>query len=296
MILIEKILFLKKISIFQSLTSQELRMIAEVLSDEEFASGEVLFNEGELGECMYLLVEGKISIYTGLPPKTKNLAIFEPGDFFGEMGLYDDKPRAASAMARENSRVLVLHKTDFCDLIAEYPPVALGIMKELNQRLRATNLKLTSFEGKFIDKATQLYTREYFNDCMATEFLKSKKDALPLSFLVIRVVMGQRREPDPPSGFLLDQLLCDIGRILTLHQRPTDLVARFAPDKVTVLLAEASRTGAESFLRRVKRDIDKHQIIFTETRHLEIQVQFMIFNFPEDTQERDAMLGLLEKC
>lgn len=295
MILIEKILFLKKISIFQSLNSQELRMIAEVLSDEEFASGEVLFNEGELGECMYLLVEGKVAIFTGVPPKTKTLAIFEPGDFFGEMGLYDDKPRAASAMARESSRVLVLHKTDFCDLIAEYPPVALGIMKELNQRLRATNLKLTSFEGKFIDKATQLYTREYFVDCMANEFLKAKKNTLPLSFLSVRLAVGQPKEADPPVDFLLDQLMCDVGRILTLHQRPTDLVARLSRDKVVVLLAEAARTGADAFLRRVKKDIDKHQVIFAETRGLEVQTEFTIRNFPEDTQERDAMLSFLDK-
>jgi len=270
-------------------------MIGDVLAEEEFAVGEVLFNEGEPGECMYFLCAGKVAIYTGVPPKIRTLVVFEPGDFFGEMGLYDEKPRAASAMAKDSSRVLLLKKSDFCDLIAEYPPVALGIMKELNQRLRATNMKLNSFEGRFLDKATQLYNKEYFVDCTATEFLKSKKNGFPLSFLLVKITFEKFSADQAKSDYLLEQFMTDVGRVLTLHQRPTDLVARFSKQKVVALLAEATRPGAESFMERVKKDIDKQQGYFCEAHGVLVQVGFTIRNFPEDTPEREAMLSFLEQ-
>lgn len=289
MITIEKILFLKRISIFRSLNSQELRMIAEVVSEEEFAAGEVLFQEGRPGDCMYLVVEGRVAIYTGTPPQTKTLAVFESGDFFGEMGLYDDKPRAASAMARDTARLLVLRKNDFCELISEYPEVALGIMKELNQRLRDTNLKLRSFEGQILDKTTKLYSREYFTECMATEFLKAKKEVVGLSFIVAKCSASGEE-------VYLEQLLGEIGRVFSLHQRPTDLSARLGSAKVVVMLCEANRDGAAAFLRRVRRDIDKFIVEFRESRGSEADIVFFTFVFPEDSQEREAMIALLDQC
>lgn len=289
MITIEKILFLKRISIFRSLNSQELRMIADVVSEEEFAAGEVLFQEGRPGDCMYLVVEGRVAIFTGIPPQTKTLAVFESGDFFGEMGLYDDKPRAASAMARDTARLLVLRKNDFCELISEYPEVALGIMKELNQRLRDTNTKLRSFEGQILDKSTKLYSREYFAECMATEFLKAKKEVVGLAFIVAKCSASGEE-------VYLEQLLTEIGRVFSLHQRPTDLSARLGSAKVVVMLCEANREGAGAFLRRVRRDIDRFIVEFRETRGSEAEAAFFTFVFPEDSQEREAMIALLDQC
>lgn len=297
MITIEKILFLKRISIFKSLSSYELRMIAEVLTEEEFAAGEILFHEGQEGDCMYLVMNGKIAIYTGVPPKIKTLRVFERGDFFGEMGLYDDKPRAASAMAREGTCLLVLRKTDFCELIAEYPQVALGIMKELNQRLRETNLKLNSFDGRIVDKASQLYTREYFLECMANEFLQAKKENLDLAFLVVQLGRLEPVEGGVPVGdYLEEQFVCDVGRILTVHQRPTDLCARLKPLRLVAMLTDANRSGAESFMKRVERDISRHLLIFQEGHLVKADVDYTIKTFPEDSMERESMVGLLDQC
>lgn len=297
MITIEKILFLKRISIFNSLSSYELRMIAEVLTEEEFVAGEILFYEGQEGDCMYLVMNGKISIYTGTPPKIKTLKIFERGDFFGEMGLYDDKPRSASALAKEASCVLVLRKSDFCELIAEYPQVALGIMKELNQRLRETNLKLNSFDGRIIEKSSQIYTREYFLDCMANEFLKAQKENLALAFLV---VLFDSLQPADPSAslqpYLEEQLVSDVGRILTVHQRPTDLCARLNNNRLCTMLTDADRHGAEAFLRRIERDLSRHMSIFQEAHAVVTEFSFSIKTFPEDSSDRDSMVSLLDQC
>jgi len=295
MILIEKILFLKRISIFKSLNSQELRVIGEVVSEEEFASGEILFSQGQQGDCMYFIVEGKVEIYTGTPPTIKILAVFEAGDFFGEMGLYDDKPRAASAMALNPSRVLVLRKGDFLELISDYPEVALGIMKELNQRIRDTNVKLTSFEGRIIDKSSKLYTRDYFLECMANEFLKAKKDQTPLSFVTLKVISIENSSANQPLEGIADQLVADLGRILNIHQRPTDLTARISDKKLIIMLSEANREGASAFQRRIQKDIQKLLANYREVHETHAEIENKIFSFPEDTRERETMVGLIDR-
>ena len=295
MITVEKILFLKRILIFKSLSTQELRVIADVTAEEELSAGEVLFSEGQQGDCMFFVVEGRVKIFTGTPPKIKPLATFEGGDFFGEMGLYDDKPRAASAMAVDDSRLLILRKADFCELIAEYPEVALGIMKELNQRIRATNLKLNNVESKLLDSTGNIYTREYFLECISTELLKAKKNDVPVSFVLVRVRAVPGAEPATTEEQVRELLVADLGRILTQHQRPNDLSARFRPDKLVTMLGEANRGGAQAFQRRVQKDFETHLTSFYETCNPKFEVAFSIFCFPEDTNEREAMIGLLER-
>lgn len=300
MITIEKILFLKRISIFQSLSSQELRMVAEVIEEEEFAAGEILFNEGQEGDCMYLVVSGKIAIYTGVPPKIKTLAEFESGDFFGEMGLYDNQPRAAAALAKEESLMLVLHKNDFCELIGEYPQVALGIMKELNQRLRETNFKLRTVEGRTIDNASKLYSREYFIECASNEVLKAKRNSSHISFLVLKIATdintrkdsnSQPQKEEPVKDFILQA-----GNVFTLHQRPSDLTACFNPQKIVVMLNEATKNGTEAFKTRVQKDLNRNALSFQELHDCKIDFSFQSFTFPDDVEEKEPLIALLDQC
>jgi CRP-like cAMP-binding protein len=298
MIIIEKILFLKRISIFQSLSSQELRVISEVTAEEEFAAGEVLFAQGQQGDCMYFVVDGRINIYSGTPPTIKVLAVFQAGDFFGEMGLYDDKPRAASAMALDASRLLVLRKADFCELISDYPEVALGIMKELNQRIRETNMKLTSFEGHYIDKSSRMYARDYFVDCMSAQFLKAKQTGAGVAFFTLKASALEIPEPStaaspPPTK---DQVLAELGRVLNMHQRPHDFSARLSEKKLVVMLTEANKDGAAAFQRRVQSDIDKLAAHFLEIHGVKMEIVSAIHAFPHDAAERDGMLKILEAC
>ncbi|MBP7635543.1 hypothetical protein KBA41_15345, partial [Candidatus Ozemobacteraceae bacterium] len=158
-----------------------------------------------------------------------------------------------------------------------------------NQRLRDTNLKLRSFEGQILDKTTKLYSREYFTECMSTEFLKAKKEVVGLSFVVAKCSVSG-------DNVYLEQLLGEIGRVFGLHQRPTDLSARLGSAKAVVMLCEANRDGAGAFLRRVRRDIDKFIVEFRESRGSEADVSFFTFVYPEDSQEREAMIALLDQC
>lgn len=297
MIIIERILFLKRISIFSSLSSYELRKIAEVVAEEEFESGEIIFSEGEFGESMYLVVDGKISIFTGRAPAIKVLASFDKGNFFGEMGLYDDKPRAASAMADVHSRVLVLRKGEFCDLISEFPMVALGIMKELNNRIRATNKKLNLIEKNIVDSSSRLYSRDYFMDCMNSLLNRAKNEKATVGFLLIRLKKVHFKEGDGSAADLdkfRTDLIRELGLRLEAFIRESDMLCRFDESSILVMIPDFNAKGTLQFQARITDDLNRVLIDFETGRRLYSDIDFRTVIFPEDADSAEAVTRLLE--
>jgi diguanylate cyclase (GGDEF)-like protein len=297
MIIIERILFLKRISIFSSLSSYELRKIAEVVSEEEAESGEILFWEGDFGDCMYLVVEGKISIFTGKQPAIKVLASFDKGNFFGEMGLYDDKPRAASAMADVRSRLLVLRKGEFCDLISEFPMVALGIMKELNNRIRATNKKLNLIERNLVDNSSRLYSRDYFVDCMKNLINRARNEKNIVGFLMIRLKKLHLKD-EPEGSENLDkcrtELIRELGICLASFMRETDMLCRFDENSILIMIPEINARDTLKFQARITDDINRVLIEFESARKLYSDVEFRGLTFPDDADSTETIIKNLE--
>ncbi|KAF1083628.1 MAG: hypothetical protein GQF41_0406 [Candidatus Rifleibacterium amylolyticum] len=297
MIIIERILFLKRISIFSSLSSYELRKIAEVVSEEEAESGEIIFWEGDFGDCMYLVVEGKISIFTGKQPAIKVLASFEKAAFFGEMGLYDDKPRAASAMADVRSRLLVLRKGEFCDLISEFPMVALGIMKELNNRIRATNQKLNLIERNLVDNSSRLYSRDYFVDCMKNLINRARNEKTQVGFVLIRLKKMHFQDEggdDEAIGKFRTELIRELGMRLAAYMRESDMLCRFDDNSILIMIPEINSRGALKFQARITDDINRVLIDFESARKLYSDVEFKTLTFPDDADSADTIVKNLE--
>lgn len=297
MIIIERILFLKRISIFSSLSSYELRKIAEVVSEEEFDSGEIIFNEGDFGDCMYLVVDGKISIFTGKAPAIKVLASFDKGNFFGEMGLYDDKPRAASAMADTRSTLLLLRKGEFCDLISEFPMVALGIMKELNNRIRATNKKLNMIERNIVDSSSRLYSRDYFADCMKSHLNRAKNEKATVGFLLIKLKKVHFKEGNGSDADLerfKTDLLRELGVRLEGFMRETDMLCRFDESSILIMIPDFNSKGTMKFQARITDDLNKVLIDFETGRKLYSDIDFRTVIFPDDADSAEKVFLALE--
>ncbi|HNX76454.1 MAG TPA: cyclic nucleotide-binding domain-containing protein [Candidatus Rifleibacterium sp.] len=297
MIIIERILFLKRISIFSSLSSYELRKIAEVVAEEEFEPGEIIFSEGEFGESMYLVVDGKISIFTGRAPAIKVLASFDKGNFFGEMGLYDDKPRAAAAIADNHSRTLVLRKGEFCDLISEFPMVALGIMKELNNRIRATNKKLDLIEKNIVDSTSRLYSREYFIDCMKSMLNRAGNEKATVGFLLIRLKKIHFNEGEG-SATELEKFKADLIRELGLRLesfiRESDMLCRFDDCSILLMIPEFNARSTLMFQARITDDLNRVLIDFETGRRLYADLEFRPLVFPEDAANAELIIKTFE--
>jgi len=99
---------------------------------EVYQTDEVIFKEGDQGDCMYVILEGDVRIETS----ERFIDIISEGEIFGEMALVDDSPRSASAIALTHCRVVPIDKTRFCMATEINPYFALQVMGVMAQRLR----------------------------------------------------------------------------------------------------------------------------------------------------------------
>ncbi len=134
---VEKVLFMKSIDLFRALPSEELAQIAEIAEEQPMTAGERIFAEGEPGDALYLIVEGRVKVHKG----EKELVRLGIRDVFGEMAVLDSEPRSASVTAVEDAVLLKIGRDDFRDILIERPEIAMGVMKVLTRRLRETSKK-----------------------------------------------------------------------------------------------------------------------------------------------------------
>ena len=106
--------------------------------EKKLNPGEVLFHEGDRGDVMYLIREGKIKITKGSGEDEKVLAVLKEGDFFGEMAIIDGSPRSAGATGATPVSLLVIDKETFQAKIKENPLIHY-VLETLSRRLRATD-------------------------------------------------------------------------------------------------------------------------------------------------------------
>jgi AAA family ATP:ADP antiporter len=129
---IEKVLILKSVDMFSQTPDEVLADVANLLEEMEISEGETIFKKGDLGDSMYVIVDGKVGVYDG----GRLLNYLGEHDVFGEMALLDPEPRLASVRAVEPTRLFRLDQSPFYQLMAERPEVATGIIRVLTRHLR----------------------------------------------------------------------------------------------------------------------------------------------------------------
>ena len=143
----DKILHLRGIQIFEGLSVSELAAIASVMEEAVYDKGSTIIREGEPGETMYMIIGGEVSVLKGQEGGHEiELDRMGSGGYFGEMALFEDQVRSATIRAEEETRLLVLHKREFGEIVREYPQIALHICKELSNRLRKLHAKVQGLE------------------------------------------------------------------------------------------------------------------------------------------------------
>ncbi len=145
--LMEKVLFLKKVTLFDELNSDILIAIAEVAEEKEFQSNEVVFHENDIGDTLYLIVFGEVEISTiDTGGQKRKLNVLKSAEVFGEMSLFDSRPRSATATALKPARLLAIRKNQFRDLISDYPEIMFEMYRVAIERLRKADKHVTSTE------------------------------------------------------------------------------------------------------------------------------------------------------
>ena len=137
LLLVEKVLILKALSIFKDTPEHILADLAPLMEEEEYEQGTLIFREGEIGDCMYIIHQGEVNIHKG----GTTLAILKAKEVFGELSLLDAEVRSASATTHTDCVLFRIEQEPFYELIDNRPEVARGFIKILCQRLRAQNEK-----------------------------------------------------------------------------------------------------------------------------------------------------------
>ena len=154
--MVDRIEQLKRIDLFAGLKPEALALIASVATEETHALGTKIFQHGDAGDKLYLILDGRVRISREVPGMGEEaLAVLGPGQVFGEMALLDESPRSADARVHERCRLLAIPKDGFDDLLFMHKDLAYEVLwsmvRMLVVRLRDTTDKLTflSVSGRF---------------------------------------------------------------------------------------------------------------------------------------------------
>ena len=137
LLLVEKVLILKSLSIFRDTPEHILADLAPLMEEVEFEQNASIFHEGEIGDCMYIIHQGSVKIHKG----SITLEVLNQKEVFGELALLDAELRSASATANTDCLLFRVDQEPFYELIENRTEVARGFIKILCQRLRAQNEK-----------------------------------------------------------------------------------------------------------------------------------------------------------
>lgn len=147
--------WLKKVSLFDNLNSEQLEQILRISNRRMIPAGSILFHEKDLGLTFYVVLAGSIKIFTkSSTGEEKVLSLISAGESFGELSLLDGRPRSASAQTLENTTVLELSSEQFMNLMQTHFDITQGILAELCRRLRQTNEHVNDLT--FLDGRTRV--------------------------------------------------------------------------------------------------------------------------------------------
>ena len=131
---------IRRAPLFTALDDAAAASLRASMENVRLNKGAVLFSEGDEGDHLYVIVEGKLKLGTSSGDGRENLlSVLGPGEMFGELSLFDPGPRTSTATAVTDVRLLSLGHDKVVPWIAEHPQVALELLARLAQRLRRTN-------------------------------------------------------------------------------------------------------------------------------------------------------------
>jgi CRP-like cAMP-binding protein len=138
----EEVETLRNIPLFAKLESSKLKLLAFASERMIFADGQELFHQGDPGDFAYVVLKGQADVIIATPAGEITVARLGKNDIIGEIAILCDVPRTATLRAVGELTTLAISKDLFFRMVAEFPQMAIEIMRELAHRLERTNQQL----------------------------------------------------------------------------------------------------------------------------------------------------------
>ncbi|MBN1291581.1 MAG: cyclic nucleotide-binding domain-containing protein [Candidatus Latescibacteria bacterium] len=140
----ETIDLLNEVPIFDKLGYNEIKILSRFMKPERYKAGEVLFHEGDKGDYVFFVVDGKLDVLkTSKTSDDVVIATIGKGRSIGEMTIVDDYPRSATVRTHTNVSLIILTRDNFEHILKEYPQIGIKVLKGLTRQV-SLNLRKTS--------------------------------------------------------------------------------------------------------------------------------------------------------
>jgi len=135
----ERTMLLKSADLLKDISAEDLSYVAGIAKETEVAAGSSIFQQGDYGDCLYVILEGSVRIHKG----GRELAVLGRLQSLGEMAVLDGAPRSASATALEDTTMIKIDREQFLELMRDSPEIIQRIVRLLLARIRETNDRLS---------------------------------------------------------------------------------------------------------------------------------------------------------
>ena len=261
----ERLRQLSSVALFRGLSDDQLMPLAEVAVQTTYRPGEALMRQGDPGESVYVITDGKVEVLarSEQDPNAREAVVawLVAGDAVGELSLLDEQPRSASCVAVEETTCLRLERKHFLEAMQRHWPLSEALLKVLANRLRLAD-KLLAENAR--DPLTGLNNRRALAEIYERERVRWQHAARrggdtekqPLAVLFADI--DNFKQINVTHGHMVgDDVLRSVALTLTAVSRATDVVARFGGDEFVMLLPEAGKGGAERVAARVRELLEK---------------------------------------
>jgi uncharacterized membrane protein len=151
-LLVDATPLLRSIPLFEGLSEEDLQALSGALELRTFKAGQMIFAQGDSGSALYIVESGDINIHLpGDASHRISLKDLARGEYFGELALFDEKPRSASALATTDTALLELQRSTLENYLERRPRAAMAILRTMGEHLRETNRLLSARAAKNVD-------------------------------------------------------------------------------------------------------------------------------------------------
>ncbi len=135
---------LKKVPIFAGLDRRHLKQLSKLMVPRAFKAETVIFRENDQAAAFFVITSGKVEVVRDADSdKPHPLATLGPGDFFGEMALFEGQARSATVRALEDTELLAMTRWDFSAELNSNAEIAVAVLETVVRRLRELEARLT---------------------------------------------------------------------------------------------------------------------------------------------------------
>ncbi len=282
---------INRIPLLMELNAQQRSWLLEHATEHTFPPGHVIVRQEESGGNAYAILSGRVRVLESVPDSPVEMFLGElaAGEIFGELGVLRDRPRSASIVTLERTRVLAIPAADFRELLKKSGDMSLALLRILAGRLYDADRLLARHAP---DPLTGLPGRRAFHELYRRLTAGSKRRGTSVLLLVLDVF--HLKDINDKFGYSVgDDVLRTVADALLESSRSTDLVARYGGDEFTVLLVDAAAKDVPVIVDRVRQKLQHLTVYRNLPVSVDCRIGYAVSSDPPETA--DELLRLADE-